>query len=247
MPLAILPLAVISAAPASQAGSGWVNRQRRGPRGKIQALQIPEVVVMWQRCSSLSGLAYPQGRCCMGSQLPMCSPVSRSLTAPRIDIEGEMPLCEADKAPFKPDIVLSIEERLRQSTSDTLPCTAHTSARCPVSKPGASKVEPRIKQVFVPQEKKQALHRKVKYLNQPAVKTPISFHLGYLKFFSLPLYPVDSPPSCPTVLLPSSCCVPPSGGLPTRREEQFLHASAYCLQSALGSFVINPSECDLLS
>lgn len=143
MPLAIPPLAVISAAPASQAGSGWVNRQRRGPRGKIQVLQIPELVVMWQRCSSLSGLAYPQGRCYMVTQLPMCGPVSRSLTAPCVDIEGEMPLRNTDKAPFKPDTALSIEERLRQSTSDTLPCTAHTSACCPLSKPGASKVEPR--------------------------------------------------------------------------------------------------------
>lgn len=38
LPTAIPPLAVIQAAPASQAGSGWVSRQRKGPQGRIQVL-----------------------------------------------------------------------------------------------------------------------------------------------------------------------------------------------------------------
>lgn len=112
MPTAIAPLAAIWAVPASQAGSGWVNTQRRGPRGKIQVLQILELVVMQQHCSALTQTAYPQGSCCADLQ----HGISQPHTLSRYLRRHAIPLCNAHSSAFKADTTLSIQERIKKST-----------------------------------------------------------------------------------------------------------------------------------
>lgn len=239
MPTAIPPLAVIQAVPARQAGSGGVNTQRRGPRGKIQVLQIPELVVMQQHCSALlSHGCLPPGKL-------LCGSAARYLTAlSRYWRTHATLLCNTHTSAFKADTTSSTQGRIKQSTSYL---TLHTPCLiiCPRTNPGVRKVEPKNEQVFATRERKNQPTtnslRSAEKWNFPASQllNPhvfISFYFGVssspflqdmVKFSHFPSQCLVCCHSC------HSCHVPPHTRLWQRREEQLLSTrihSAKCVR-----------------
>lgn len=157
MPTAIAPLAVIQAVPARQAGSGGVNTQRRGPRGKIQVLQTLELVVMEQHCSALlSHGCLPPGKL-------LCGSAARYLTAlSRYWRTHATPLCNTQSSTFQSwyHVIHTGEDEAEH----LVPHPAHLMSWliiCPTTSPGVRNVEPKNKPVFVTQERK----------NQPTTKS----------------------------------------------------------------------------